>query len=79
MSKIAKVQANKKHNVPDFKVIGSVIPDIIKKINGIVIEKKKNDVIDVIDYINNRILGTKHLKQTGKEAVITLLLLVLSF
>jgi mannose-6-phosphate isomerase-like protein (cupin superfamily) len=55
MSKIAKVQANKKHNVPDFKVIGSVIPDIIKKINGIVIEKKENDVIDVIDYINNRI------------------------
>tara|TARA_B110001454_G_scaffold96665_1_gene91529 strand:- start:140 stop:583 length:444 start_codon:yes stop_codon:yes gene_type:complete len=55
MSKIAKAQANKTHNVPDFKVIGQVIPDIIRKINGIVIEKKENDVIEVIDYINNRI------------------------
>ena len=55
MSKIAKVQANKTHNVPDFKVIGQVVPDITRKINGIVIEKKENDVIEVIDYINNRI------------------------
>ena len=36
MSKIAKASANKKHNVPDYKVIGKVTPDIVKKINGIV-------------------------------------------
>ncbi len=55
MSKIAKASANKKHNVPDYKVIGKVIPDIVKQINGIVIDKKANDVINIIDYINNRI------------------------
>ena len=55
MSKIAKASANKKHNVPDYKVIGKVTPDIVKKINGIVIDKKANDVINIIDYINNRI------------------------
>ena len=55
MSKIAKASANKKHNVPDYKVIGKVIPDIIKKINQLVVEKKANDVINIIDYINNRI------------------------
>lgn len=55
MSKIAKTAANKIHNIPDYKVIGKVIPDIIKKINGIVVDKKANDVINIIDYINNRI------------------------
>lgn len=55
MSKIAKAQANKTHNVPDFKVIGKVTPDIIRKINGIVIDKKANEVINIIDYVNNRI------------------------
>jgi len=55
MSKIAKTAANKIHNVPDYKVIGKVIPDITKKINRIVTDKKANDVINIIDYINNRI------------------------
>jgi gentisate 1,2-dioxygenase len=55
MSKIAKASANKKHNIPDFKVVGKVTPDIVKKINGLVVDKKANDVINIIDYINNRI------------------------
>ena len=55
MSKIAKASANKKHNIPDFGVIGNISPEIIKKVNGLVVEKKANEVIDVIDYINNRI------------------------
>jgi gentisate 1,2-dioxygenase len=55
MSKIAKIAANKIQNIPDYKVIGKVIPDITKKINKIVTDKKANDVINIIDYINNRI------------------------
>jgi len=55
MSKIAKIAANKIQNIPDYKVIGKVIPDIVKQINGLVVEKKANDVINIIDYINNRI------------------------
>jgi len=58
MSKIAKASANKKHNVPDFRIVGKTTPDIVKKINQLVIEKKANDVISIIDYINNR-LSTK--------------------
>jgi len=57
MSKIAKASANKKHNVPDFKIVGKTTPDIVKKINQLVVEKKANDVISIIDYINN-ILST---------------------
>ena len=52
MSKIAKASANKKHNIPDFGVIGNVSPEIIKKVNGLVVEKKANEVINIIDYVN---------------------------
>jgi hypothetical protein len=55
MSKIAKASASKKHNVPDFRIVGKTTPDIVKKINQLVVEKKANDVINIIDYINNRI------------------------
>ncbi len=55
MSKIAKIAANKIQNIPDYKVIGKVIPDITKKINKVVTDKKANNVINIIDYINNRI------------------------
>lgn len=55
MSKIAKASASKKHNVPDFRIVGKTTPDILKKINQLVVEKKANDVISIIDYINNRI------------------------
>ena len=53
MSKIAKNSANKKHNVPDFKVLGIVKPEISDKINDLVKEKKANEVINIIDYINS--------------------------
>ena len=51
MSKIAKNSANKKHNVPDFKVLGVVKSEISDKINDLVKEKKANEVINIIDYI----------------------------
>ena len=47
MSKIAKASANKKHNVPDFRIVGKTTPDIVKKINQLVVEKKANDVISI--------------------------------
>ena len=53
MSKIAKNSANKKHNVPDFKILGVVKSEISDKINDLVIEKKANEVINIIDYINS--------------------------
>jgi len=53
MSKIAKAQANKTHNVPDFKVVGMISSDITRKVNNLVIEKKANEVINIIDYINS--------------------------
>ena len=42
----------------DFRIVGKTTPDIVKKINQLVIEKKANDVISIIDYINNS-LSTK--------------------
>ena len=53
MSKLARNSANKKHNVPDFKVLGVVKSEISDKINDLVIEKKANEVINIIDYINS--------------------------
>ena len=53
MSKIAKASANKKYNVPDFKIVGKTTPDIVKKINQLVVEKKANDVINII-YVFDR-------------------------
>ena len=53
MSKIARNSANKKHNVPDFKVLGVVKSEISDKINDLVKEKKANEVINIIDYINS--------------------------
>ena len=53
MSKLARNSANKKHNVPDFKILGIVKPEITQKINDLVIEKKANEVINIIDYINS--------------------------
>jgi len=53
MSKIAKNSANKKHNVPDFKILGVVKSEISDKINDLVKEKKANEVINIIDYINS--------------------------
>ena len=53
MSRLARTSANKKHNVPDFKVWGIVKPEISDKINDLVKEKKANEVINIIDYINS--------------------------
>ena len=53
MSKIARNSANKKHNVPDFKILGVVKSEISDKINDLVKEKKANEVINIIDYINS--------------------------
>jgi len=53
MSRLARISANKKQNVPDFKVWGIVPSEIIQKINDLVIEKKANEVINIIDYINS--------------------------
>ena len=53
MSKLARNSANKKHNVPDFKVLGIVKSEISDKINDLVKEKKANEVINIIDYINS--------------------------
>ena len=53
MSKLARNSANKKHNVPDFKILGVVKSEISDKINDLVIEKKANEVINIIDYINS--------------------------
>ena len=53
MSKLARNSANKKHNVPDFKVLGVVKSEISDKINDLVKEKKANEVINIIDYINS--------------------------
>jgi hypothetical protein len=52
MSKLAKSAANKTHNIPDFGVVGAVSSDILRKVNGLVTEKKANEVINIIDYIN---------------------------
>ena len=52
MSKIVKASASKKHNMPDFKVMGNVSTDIVRKINQLVAEKTQEDVVAVIDYIN---------------------------
>ena len=53
MSKLARNSANKKHNVPNFKILGIVKSEISDKINDLVIEKKANEVINIIDYINS--------------------------
>ena len=53
MSKLARISANKKHNVPDFKILGNVKSEITQKVNELVIEKKANEVINIIDYINS--------------------------
>ena len=53
MSKLARNSANKKHNVPDFKILGVVKSEISDKINDLVKEKKANEVINIIDYINS--------------------------
>ena len=53
MSRLARNSANKKHNMPDFKVLGNVSSEISGKINDLVKEKKENEVINIIDYINS--------------------------
>jgi len=53
MSRLARNSANKKYNVPDFKIMGIVKPEISGKINDLVKEKKANEVINIIDYINS--------------------------
>lgn len=53
MSRLVKASANKTHKVPDFKVVGVVSKDIVAKINQLVIEKKTNEVVNIIDYINS--------------------------
>ena len=53
MSRLARISANKKHNIPDFKILGEISPEISGKINDLVKEKKANEVINIIDYINS--------------------------
>ena len=53
MSKLARTSANKKHNVPDFKIIGKVSSNIVDRINDLFKDKKENEVIDIIDYISS--------------------------
>ena len=53
MSRLARNSANKKHNIPDFKVLGNISLEITQKINDLVTEKKANEVIIIIDYINS--------------------------
>ena len=53
MSKLVRNSANKKHNVPNFKILGIVKQEISDKINDLVKEKKTNEVINIIDYINS--------------------------
>jgi len=53
MSRLARNSANKKHNIPDFKVLGNISLEITQKINDLVTEKKANEVINIIDYINS--------------------------
>ena len=53
MSRILKIAQNKKYNVPDFKVMGTISPEISDKINNMSTSKKENDVIDIIDHINS--------------------------
>lgn len=58
MSRLAKLSANKKYNIPDFKLLGNITPEISRKINDLVTEKKANEVINIIDYINS-VVGCK--------------------
>jgi mannose-6-phosphate isomerase-like protein (cupin superfamily) len=53
MSRILKNSQSKKHDVPDFQVMGTISPDISEKINNMVTSKKANDVIDIIDHVNS--------------------------
>ena len=55
MSKIAKAAASKQFKLEDMTIVGKTSPDIVKKINQLVIEKKANDVINIIDYLNNKL------------------------
>lgn len=52
MSRILKNSQSKKHDVPDFKVMGTISSDISDKINNMITSKKENDVIDIIDHVN---------------------------
>ena len=55
MSKIAKAAASKKFKLDDMTMLGKISSDIVNKVNQLVVEKKANDVISIIDYINNKL------------------------
>ena len=53
MSRLAKLSASKKHNIPDFKVLGNISSEISRKINDLVLIKNENDIVNIIDHINS--------------------------
>lgn len=58
MSKLARDAFNKKYNMPDFKIMGTLNEKISKKLTRLVSTGDKSDIIEIIDSINI-ILGTR--------------------
>jgi mannose-6-phosphate isomerase-like protein (cupin superfamily) len=53
MSRLVKLSASKKHNMPDFKILGNVPSEISRKINDLILIKNENDIMNIIDHINS--------------------------
>jgi len=58
MSKIARQEFNKKHAMPDYKVMGTISDNISKKLTKLIQTGDKEDIIEIIDHIN-LILNTR--------------------
>lgn len=58
MSKIAREEYNKKHNMPDYKVMGTISPTVSKKLTKLITSGDKQHIVEIIDHINT-ILGVR--------------------
>ena len=58
MGQLARNVFNKKYNMPDFKIMGTINPKIGIKLTKLVITGNKDNIIEIIDHINT-ILGTR--------------------
>lgn len=53
MSKIQRKAFDKKHAMPDFKVMGTINSTIADKLSKLVLTGDKTDIIEIIEHINS--------------------------
>ena len=52
MSKIVRQIFNKKHSMPDSKVMGTINSKISSKLTRLIMSGDKSDIVEIIDHIN---------------------------